>query len=85
MAIKKVNEQVMYIGDTFVKEGLFNGTVYINGLPKTFDKFIENVPTFKNLLVPVEDVAEKLEEIKERDSILYHSNLKLKEYIRGDK
>lgn len=84
MAVKE-NEQIMYIGDSYVKEGLIFGTVYIGGLPKSFDKFLENVPTFKNLLVPIDGVSQKLEEIKEKDNILYHSNKALKEYIRGDK
>lgn len=81
----KDENRLMYIGDTYVKEGLFNGTVYIGGLPRNFDKFLKEVPLFKNLLVPIDGVAGKMEEIKKQDSVLFHSNQQLKEYMRGDK
>ena len=38
----KDESRLMYIGDTYVKEGLFNGTVYIGGLPQNFDKFLKS-------------------------------------------
>ena len=81
----KDENRLMYIGETYVKEGLFNGTVYIGGLPQNFDKFLKDIPLFKNLLVPLDGVAEKMEEIKKQDSVLFHSNEQLKEYMRGDK
>ena len=83
--IKEDERRTMYIGDTYIKHGLFHGRVYINGLPKTFDRFLKEVPLFKNLLVPVDGISEKLEEIKKKDSVLYHSNQQLKEYLRGEK
>ena len=85
MVKAKEEKRLMYIGDTYVKEGLFNGTVYIGGLPRNFDRFIKNVPLFKNLLVPLDGVAEKMEERKKQDSVLFHSNEQLKNYMRGDK
>lgn len=85
MVKAREEKRLTYIGDTYVKEGLFNGTVYIGGLPRNFDRFIKNVPLFKNLLVPLDGVAEKMEEIKKQDSVLFHSNEQLKEYMRGDK
>ena len=85
MVKAREESRLMYIGDTYVKEGLFKGTVYIGGLPRNFDRFIKSVPLFKNLLVPLDGVAEKMEEIKKQDSVLFHSNEQLKNYMRGDK
>lgn len=85
MVKAREESRLMYIGDTYVKEGLFNGTVYIGGLPRNFDKFLKEIPLFKNLLVPIDGVAGKMEEIKKQDSVLFHSNEQLKEYMRGDK
>lgn len=85
MVKAREESRLMYIGDTYVKEGLFKGTVYVGGLPRNFDKFLKEIPLFKNLLVPLDGVAGKMEEIKKQDSVLFHSNQQLKEYMRGDK
>lgn len=85
MVKAREESRLMYIGDTYVSKGLFNGTVYIGGLPRNFDKFLKEIPLFKNLLVPLDGVAGKMEEIKKQDSVLFHSNEQLKNYMRGDK
>ena len=76
--VEKKIDRIVYIGDS-VGLDLIKDTVFIGGIPKRVLEKIKVIPELKYLLVPICEIVEKKKKLKEKDSLEFLANKKLKE------